>query len=99
MIQRRIPKSDRGDSQKRLACSFANLMFEAKAAICLLTEEAKGEVLRLSDNVDSNKTVRDVLIEKHPSGQPVHPDSIIEDDPPAEVHPVLFESIDASMLC
>lgn len=98
-IQRRIPKSYPGDGQKRLARSFANLMFEGKtkAAIRLLTEDVKGGVLRLSDNVDSNKTVRDVLIDKHPSGQPAHPDSVIEGDPP-QVHPVLFESIDASMI-
>ena len=63
---------------------------KTKAAIrLLLTEQAKGGVLRLSDIVDSNKTVRDVLIEKHPTGQPAHPDSIIEDDPP-EVHPILM---------
>ena len=74
-------------------------MLEGKteAAICLLKEQAKGGVLYLSDIVDSNKTVRDVLIEKHPTGQPAHPDSITEDDPP-EVHPILFESTDASMI-
>ena len=75
------------------------LMFEGKtkAAIHLLTEEAKGGLLRLSDQVDINRTVRDVLIDKHLSGQPAHPESLIEDDPP-DVHPVLFESIDASVI-
>ena len=74
-------------------------MFEGKtkAAIRLLTEEVKGGVLRLSDHVDTNRTVRDVFIGKHPSGQPTHPNSLIEDDPP-EVHPVVFESIDASVI-
>ena len=82
-------------TQKHLSCSFANLMFEGKtkAAICLLTEEAKGGLLHLSDHVDTNLTVRDVLIliDKHPSGQPAHPKSLIEDDPP-EVQPVLFDA-------
>lgn len=98
-IQRRIPKSNPEDSQKRLSRSFANLMFQGKtkAAIRLLTEEVKGGVLRLGDHVDTHKTVRDVLKDKHPPSQPAHPDSVIEDDPP-EVHPVLFESIDASMM-
>ena len=75
------------------------LMFEGKtkAAIRLLTEEAKGGLLRLSDQVDINRTVRDVLIDKHLSGQPAHPESLIEDDPP-DVHPVLFKSIDASVI-
>ena len=99
-IQQRIPKPNSKDSQQRLARSFANLMFEGKtkAAIRLLTEDSKGGVLRLSDQVtDTNQTVRDVLINKHPPGQPAHPDSVIDGDPP-EVHPVLFESIDASTI-
>ena len=98
-IQQRIPKSQPQDSQKRLAHSFANLIFEGKtkAAIRLLTKEAKGGLLRLSDQADINRTVRDVLIDKHPCGQPAHPESLIEDDPP-DVHPVLFESIDASVI-
>ena len=80
-------------TQKHLSRSFANLMFEGKtkAAICLLTEEAKGGLLHLSDHVDTNLTVKDVLIDKHPSGQPAHPKSLIEDDPP-EVQPVLFDA-------
>jgi len=65
--------------------------------IRLLTDESKGGVLRLRDEVDDTHTVRDVLIEKNPPGQPAHADAIISDDP-AEVHPVLFESIDASLI-
>ena len=44
-------------SQKCLAHSFANITFEGKtkAAIRLLTEEAKGEMFRLSDHVDTNR--------------------------------------------
>lgn len=41
--------------------------------------------------------MRDVLTDKHPPSQPAHPDFIIEDDQP-EVHPVLFEWIDASVI-
>ena len=67
---------------------------KTKAAIHLLTEEAKGGVLHLYDHVDTHKTVRDVLTS--PSQQ-AHPESLITDDP-LEVHPVLFESIDASMV-
>ena len=54
-------------------------------------------MLHLCDRVDSIHAVRDVLIDKHPPGQPAYPDSITENDPP-EVHPVLFESIDTSMI-
>ena len=98
-LQQRIPKSYPRDNQKRLAQSFAHLMFQGKtkAALRLLTDQAKGGVLRLSNPVDEQRTVRDILTEKPPSGQPAHPDSIIKDNPP-DVHPVLFESIDASMI-
>ena len=77
-LQQRITKSaleDNSKRQKRHARSFANLMFEGKtkAAICLLTAESKRGVLRLCDEVDGKRTVRDVLIEKHPPGQPAHP--------------------------
>ena len=41
--------------------------------------------------------MRDILSEKHPLGQPAHHDAIIDDDPP-DVHPVLFESLDAGMI-
>ena len=51
-------------------------------------------LLRLNDHVDTN---RDALIDKHPSGQPGHPESLIKGDPP-EVHPAFFESIDSSMV-
>ena len=97
-IQRRSPTSHQKYNQKRLARSFANLMFEGKtkAVIHLLTEEAKGGMLHLGDHVDTNKTVSDVLIDQQPPSQPAHPDSLIEADPP-EVHPVLVESIIASM--
>ena len=48
----------------------------------------------MSDHVDTNRTVKDIMIDKHPSGKPALPES---DDPP-EVHLVLFKSIDASMV-
>ena len=99
-IQQRIPKSQLQDSQKCLAHSFANLMFEGKtkAAIRLLKEEAKRGLLRLSDQADTNRSVRDVLINKHPSGQRAHPESLIENDPP-DIHPVLFRFCLYTALC
>ena len=101
-IQQRIPTSSPTSNQERLARSFANLMFQGKtkAALRLLTDQAKGGILHLDDPIESNneqREVRDILVDKHPPGQPAHPDSIICDDPP-EVHPVLFESIDSALI-
>ena len=41
--------------------------------------------------------MRDILLEKHLPCQPVHNDTIVNDDTP-DVHPVLFESLDAGMI-
>ena len=98
-IQQRIPMPPPTVSQEHLARSFANLMFQGKtnAAIRLLTQQGKGGALRLDDCVDPNnaqRTVKDILIDKHPPGQPVQPD-IITKEIPQDIHPVLFESLDA----
>ena len=101
-IQQCIPKASPSLSNDHLAHSFANLMFQGKtkAALRLLSDESKGAVLQLDDPIDTGNeqtTVRDILASKHPPGQPAHPDAVIDDDPP-EIHPVLFESLDAAMI-
>ena len=80
-------------------------MFEGKAnaALHLLMEQHKGSILPLNSIVPSNgsesQTVIDILENKHPAGQPVYPDAIIQ--PHAnlpDTHPVLFDRIDASSI-
>ena len=89
-------------SNEHVAHSFANLMFQGKtkAALSLFSDQSKGGVLHLDDPVETDKgqrKVRDILADKHPPGQPAHPDAIINDNPP-DVHPVLFESLDAAII-
>ena len=101
-IQQRISRSTPVLDNKRLSRSFANLMFQGKtqAALRLLSKQSRGGVLHLDDPTDTEngqRKVRDILSEKHPPGQPAHHDAIIDDDPP-DVHPVLFESLDAGMI-
>ena len=102
-IQQRIPKASSTKTQEHLAHSFAKLMLQGKtkAALRLLTTQTKGGVLRLDDTIDmanhEQRKVRDILIDKHPPGQSAHPDSIIEDEPPT-IHPVIFESLDATLI-
>ena len=98
-IQQRIPKSSQSMKSEHLARSFANLMFQGKtkAALRLLSDQNKGGLLHLDDPVDGKGSVREVLTAKHPPSQPAHPDTIINDDP-KEVHPVLFESLDATAI-
>ena len=41
--------------------------------------------------------MKDILADKHPPGKPAHPDAIIN-EPLPDVHPVLFEPLDAAMI-
>ena len=77
-------------------------MFQGKtnAALRLLTDQGRGGVLHLDDRLDTSngqRRVKDVLLDKHLSGQPLHPDVVCSEDP-YETHPVLFESLDADAI-
>ena len=78
-------------------------MFKGKvhAALDLLTNKGCGSVLCLDHQVDTSdvvKSVRESLRGKHPTSQPVTPDSIIQ-GVPSEIHPVVIDSIDARLIC
>ncbi len=49
---------------------------KTKAALRLLSDQSNGGVLHLDDQVEEGKKVRDILIEKHPPGQSVHPNTM-----------------------
>ena len=77
-------------------------MFQEKtsSALCLLTEQNKGGVLHLNDSVDTSngpQKVKEILISKHPPGHPVSSEAIVSGVPP-DIHPVRFESLDASVI-
>ena len=101
-IQQCIPTSSPSLNNEQLSRSFAKLMFEGKtkAALRLLMEVSKGSVLHLDDIIETEngqRKVRDILTDKHPRGQPACHDAIINDDP-SEVHPILFEPLDGTMI-
>lgn len=85
-------------------CSFADLMLKGKykAALYLISDVEKGGILHLSDPVDpdnlTSTTVREVLISKHPQAQPAH-SSCIPDEEPQNLHPIIFKSLDVSVIC
>ena len=77
-------------------------MFQGKtrAALRLLSDQSKGGILHLDDLVETDegqRKVKDILADKHPPGKPAHPDAIIN-EPLPDVHPVLFEPLDAAMI-
>ena len=105
--QRRPTHHDTDSSNKyNTSRSFAKLMHsgKTKAAIRLLSDVNKGSVLHLNDTVNpGGQTVYDTLISKHPKGQPTQPEALLQDNdhdtgatPP--IHPILFDSIDASAI-
>ena len=82
--------------------SFADRMFQGKvkSALDLLTNKTKGGLLHLDDPVScpgGEKSVRDILRDRHPPAQPINHDALLKDDTPA-VHPVVFDSIDKGLV-
>ena len=74
-----------------------------KEALELLKGKERGGTLNMFDLIASGSSdaryVRDVLLEKHPPGQPAHPDSLLQNEtqtPP--IHPVIFNSIDSDLI-
>ena len=81
-----------------LAHSFSNFMLNGKVSstIRLLSEQLNSGLLHLDDAIE-NKSVIDILFDKHPPPQHPHPSSLLSDNP-LDCHPVLFEAIDASLI-
>ena len=101
-IQQRFPKTrpQNVENENRLAWCFAKLMFQGKthAVLDLLANCGKGGVLCLDQPANPNdpdsKTIREALASKHSMSHPASPDSSLL-GPPPEIHPVVFDSIDA----
>ena len=92
-IQKRLPKygkKTRTKSTVKILCQF-NVPGE---------DNVRGDFLHLADHVDeedpTSPTVKEVLRNKHPSAQ-CSPESLIQGEPP-DTHPVIFDSIDASLI-
>ena len=102
-IQSRLPKFNTSTAKQNLSRSFANLMFagKTKAALDLLSQAQKGGVVHSNDPSDPNNpdspSVRETLNSKHPQGQPTYVECITPTTP-QDVHPVIFESIDANAI-
>ena len=71
------------------------------AAMRLLSDEGANGLLHLDDYLtnSSQKTVRDVLKEKHPNASSLDPDYVVNSKENASpVHPVLFDSLDGQLI-
>ena len=47
---------------------------KTRDAMQLVSEDGNG-ILMLDDKIDNDRTVRDVLYEKHPEGAPIRPEA------------------------
>ena len=105
-IQHRLTrKYNQPKSSEQRARTFAKLMIESKvrAALRLIDDDNNGgplELDRLIECEGSNaKTVREILLKKHPSKKPSKQSSIITVVPEiADLHPVLFDRIDGALI-
>ena len=77
-------------------------MFQGKTqeALDLLSHEARGDLLHLSDPVNHNdptsQTVKDVLKDKHPMAHAISPEVLIQGEP-LKTNRIIFDAIDASV--
>ena len=102
-IQSRLPKAPpHAINQESTARAFSKLMFQGKpkTALRLITEQNVGSVLQLDSNVSGGVgTVRDALLSKHPPGRPASISALYNTTTePPDVHPVVFEAIDATTI-
>ena len=77
---------------------------KTEAALKLLSRKGQGRVLQITQHVDStdpnSPTVLDSLKSKHPPAHPALSNALSpESAEPPQIHPVIFESIDASTIC
>ena len=100
-IQSRL-KSHRSSSKfsDNLARKFSNLVFvgDIKGAIRLLSDNDNGRVLSL-DSLMNGRSVKEILLEKHPPSQAISPCAIYSGpSPQTEFHPIIFDSITPDLI-
>ena len=104
-IQERLPKSGKRWAKVALAKSFQNLMSRGKVnkALRLLSSNSSGGVLSLDDvisdssHTNSPRTIREILVEKHPPGKPASTNILLQGSP-IPMNPILFENLNAEAI-
>ena len=105
-IQRQLISSRNPKQEEQSARTFSRLMMEGKvkAALWLISDQEKGSVLPLDSLVFTTgdtpaKTVRDILLEKHPPAKPLVSSAVYEpNNTIPEPHPIHFDRIDGPLI-
>ena len=92
-IQKRLLSTRKRQTESTLR-GFARLMAEGKVKQALKLIDADNEITGVHS---LSNHVRDVLHDKHPRGEDMHPDAAIQGDAPV-VQPVIFEEINAQSI-
>ena len=73
-----------------------------KAALRLLSDKENGRVLSFDSLIDE-RSVKDILLDKHPPGQPVKPQALVLNSSPSATSPspydpILFDAITPDLI-
>ena len=99
VIQQRLRQQHHTDETDRVTKLFVKLMKQGKVKSApRLLAQVQGAPLSVHDPVGDDKTVLDVLRKKHPIGQDVISESIVQDSGTMQFHPVIFESLDCEAI-
>lgn len=92
----------------KTARTFNHLMLQGKvhSALCHLSCHSSGGVLNLYAQVPERSpiddtvmnTVHKILLDKCPQGKPPDPSTLM-DDPPSVVNPIIFDGLNAEVIC
>ena len=89
------------DDSGSVSFSFSKLMSQGKvcAALRLLSDHENRFPLQL-DKMIGSKSVREMLLDKHPHGRPLDPTAVVPPISSAfDPHPVFFDCITGSLIC
>ena len=99
VIQAHLPTSRRSNNEPdKISRQFTNYMLvgNVSAAIRLLSDSECGGTLSLDEVIDG-RSVKDLLLGKHPPAQPLDPSAVALASSPA-FHPILFDSISPELI-
>ena len=104
VIQNRLRREPSTKNETRITCAFMKLMVEGntRAPLQLLSDHNHDEVLSLNDSADPlnpGYLVGDVLRDKYPPTQPLHPEHILSTTETPVSPPIVFDILDTSVVC
>ena len=93
-IQSRLESFKSQDNDDTIARRFATMMLNGngKAAMRYVVNQAKGGVLKLDEETKQQ------LHDKHPSAEDAAPETLIEDDVPENLDPIVFSALDGDVI-